>query len=58
METWQDLGHQLYQFLPLIDSPNGLPNLKVVESTVLHIKISPYNWDVTNVNSILILETM
>ena len=38
METWQDLDHQLFtSFLPLVDSPNGLPKLKVVESIVLEI---------------------
>ena len=37
METLPDLDHQLHQFLPLIDSPNGLPKLKVVEFTVSEI---------------------
>ena len=37
METEHDLDHQLTRFLPLIDRPNGLPKLKVVESTVSEI---------------------
>ena len=37
IETWRDLDHQIYQFLPLKDSPNGLQKLKVVESTVFEI---------------------
>ena len=37
METYQDLDHQLYKFLPLIHSADGLQKLKVVESTVFEI---------------------
>ena len=37
METWQDLDHYLYRFLPLTDSPNGLQKLKFVESAVFEI---------------------
>ena len=37
METSHDLDHQLYHVLPLIDSSNGLPKLKVAESAVFEI---------------------
>ena len=37
METLQDSDHQLYQFSPLIDTLNGLPKLKFVDSTVFEI---------------------
>ena len=38
METQQDLDHHSTSLLPLIDSPNDPPKLKLVESTVFEIK--------------------